>query len=364
MTVPMPMAVCGCARGFIGTLRHRTPRQRLRSRSVGVYTRCDFETPARGTALVNRNMSRMIFILALFLLAPPHRLQAQVLPSQGAPKTYVEMTPGELAKQVPALKHLVPATSQDELPTLLQRVGANVADFFTNFSNTTCNESVDSTVDASLETLPMDFDTRFSYENSRSRTYSSKFNYLALIPPGADKTRLRELRTNSKGETPPLRPQDAFVSIGFVSMAAHFHPDFQSDSRFCYLGREVVAGQSAYVVSFSQRPGAARHTSLVVFTNKTAAIFVQGIVWVDPVSFDILRLRTDIQHPEANVGLVKETTEVEYAEVTFPEGGKKLWLPRQVNVSGQLGRYAFHNRHRYSDYRLFNVESRILPQVH
>jgi len=309
-------------------------------------------------------MSRMIFILALFLLAPHHRLEAQVAPSRGAPKTYVDMTPGELAKQVPELKHLEPASSQDELPTLLQRVGANVADFFSNFSNTTCYESVDSTVDASLETLPFDIDTQYSFDNSRSRTYSSRFNYLALIQPGADRTRLRELRTNSKGDTPPLRPQDAFVSLGFVSMTAHFHPDFQSDSCFRYLGRQVVAGQSAYVVSFSQRPEAARHTSLVVFTNKTATIFVQGIAWLDPVTFNVLRLRTDLQHPETTVGLLKETTEVEYSEVRFPQGGKKLWLPRQVSVSGQLGRYAFRNRHHYSDYRLFNVQSRILPQMH
>jgi len=314
--------------------------------------------------LVNRNISRAVFILALFLLAPSHRLEAQVSRSQGAPKTYVDMTPAELARQVSEMKHLQPPSSQDELPTILKRVGATVAEFFAIFSNTTCNESVDSTVDASLETLPFDMETQYSFDNSRSRTYSSKFNYLALIQPGADKTRLRELRTNSKGETPPLRPQDAFVSLGFVSMTAHFHPDFQSDSRFGYLGREVLAGQSAYVVSFAQRPEAARHTSLVVFTNKTAVIFVQGIAWLDPVTFNILRLRTDLQHPETTVGLLKETTEVEYSEVTFPQGSKKLWLPRQVSVSGQLGRYAFHNKHHYSDYRLFNVQSRILPQIH
>ena len=346
------MAPCGLGAG-----------QRLRSRSAGVYIRYDFETPARGTALVNRNMGRAALILMLFVLAAYQRLEAQVSRSQGAPKTYVDMTRAELARQVPELKHLEPASSQDELPTILSRVGATVADFFANFSNTTCNESVDSTVDASLEALPFDIDTQYSFDNSRSRTYSSKFNYLALIQPGADRTRLRELRTNSKGETPPLRPQDAFVSLGFVSMTAHFHPDFQSDSRFRYLGRAALAGQSAYVVSFAQRPEAARHTSLVVFANKTAAIFVQGVAWVDPVSFNILRLRTDLQHPEANIGLLKETTEVEYSEVTFPQAGKRLWLPRQVSVSGQLGRYAFHNKHHYADYRLFNVQSRILPQM-
>jgi len=72
---------------------------------------------------------------------------------------------------------------------------------------------------------------------------------------------------------------------------------------------------------------------------------------------------TSPARPESNVGHSKETTEVEYSQVTFPEGGKKLWLPRQGSVSGQLGRFVFHNKHHHSDYRLFNVKSRIMPQM-
>jgi hypothetical protein len=84
---------------------------------------------------------------------------------------------------------------------------------------------------------------------------------------------------------------------------------------------------------------------------------MQGMAWIDPVSFRILRLRTDIQRPELDIGVEKETTEIEYSEVTFQQGGKTLWLPRQVTVSGKLGRDIFRNRHRYSGYRLFLVET-------
>jgi hypothetical protein len=34
-----------------------------------------------------------------------------------------------------------------------------------------------------------------------------------------------------------------------------------------------------------------------------------------------------------------------------------LWLPREVTVSGQLDKYIFHNLHRYSDWRLFIVQT-------
>ncbi len=152
-------------------------------------------------------------------------------------------------------------------------------------------------------------------------------------------------------------PKGGVVTIGFVSLAVHFHPTYQRDSRFRYLGRELVKGQNTYVVAFGQRPGVARQAERVTFDDKTGFVLVQGVAWIDPVSFRILRLWTEIQQPELTVGLQRETTEVEYSEVTFKQGGKRLWLPRQVSVSGQLRRYVFSNQHRYSQYRLFIVET-------
>jgi len=263
--------------------------------------------------------------------------------SQGSSKTFRDLTPAELARQVPELKHLESAESQEMLPLILKRVGATVADFFDNFSNTTCTEHILSAVDTPLTTL--------------EEHYDAKFNYVALVKPGSDKTRLQEFRTDSKGELVPYQSQQAVVTIGFIDMTVHFHPDYQRDSRFRYLGREVVEGQNTYVVTFAQRPEVARHMGGVEFEHKTATVFAQGVAWIDPVNFRILRLRTDIQKPELNVGLQRQTTQVEYSEVTFKHGGKTLWLPREVTVTGQLGRYVFHNRHSYSDYRLFVVQT-------
>lgn len=74
------------------------------------------------------------------------------------------------------------------------------------------------------------------------------------------------------------------------------------------------------------------------------------------MTFRILRLRTDLQPPAGAEGVLKETTQILYAEVTFAQGGKTLWPPREVTVTGQLNPYLFRNQHRYSDYRLFKVE--------
>jgi hypothetical protein len=256
-------------------------------------------------------------------------------------KMYLDMTADELAKALPELKHLKSADSQDMLPMILTLAGGAVADFFENFSNTTCTEHVNSIVSTPLRNV--------------AQVKSARFNYLALVKPGADKTSLQELRTDSKGD--PVGLRTAVVTIGFVAMAAYFHPAFQRESRFRYLGRELLNGQSTYVVAFAQRSEMARLASRVMFGDDTGFVFMQGVAWIDPVSFRILRLRTDIEQPELAVGLQRESTEVEYSEVTFMQGGKTLWLPHEVTVKGQLRQYTFHNRHRYSDYRLFVVQT-------
>ncbi|MGA3323328.1 MAG: hypothetical protein ABSF45_02560 [Terriglobia bacterium] len=257
-------------------------------------------------------------------------------------KTFVDMPPAELIKAVPELKHLEPAESPDLLPQILKGVGATVAAFFDNFSNTTCTERVISKLDTPLTTSALHYD--------------NTYNYVALAQPGPLKCRLQEYRTDAKGEPVKLDAKSGVLTFGFVTLAVHFHRDFQADSRFRYLGREEVEKQNTYVVAFAQRPEVARQTASIKFGDRAGIIFMQGVAWIDPLSFRILRLRTDIEQPEVNVGLQKETIQVLYSEVSFTEDGKTLWLPREVYVTGQVGKLNFHNQHRYSDYRLFKVQ--------
>jgi hypothetical protein len=108
-------------------------------------------------------------------------------------------------------------------------------------------------------------------------------------------------------------------------------------------------------VAFAQRSQVARQTASVQYLGQGGIVYLQGVAWIDPVNFRIVRLRTDIQQPESNVGLLKETIQVLYSEVSFGKSQETLWLPQEVTVTGQLRQYLFHNQHRYSDYRLFTV---------
>jgi len=274
-----------------------------------------------------------------------NRNQAQVggEESPQGHKTFVDMRAAERVKAVPELKHLKAAENQDLLPQILKNTGDTVAAFFDNFPNTTCTEQVISLVDRGVGA------------STFQRSYA-RYNYLALAQEAGAKDRLREFRGDDKGAPVRPDPEQMVVTTGFVSMIEHFHPTFQPDSRFLYLGREEMRDENTYVVAFAQLPNVARRATRIQFLGQDEIAFLQGIAWIDPTTFTVLRLRTDVQVPPTHIGILKETTQILYSEVSFEQGGLKLWLPREVDVNGELDQYRFHNQHRYSDYRLFKVQ--------
>jgi VWFA-related protein len=290
---------------------------------------------------------------------PPEEITKPPVPtgieSKNAPATFVDLPPDELAKQVHELKNLTPADSQVMLPMILERVGATVEDFLNGFPNTACSERITSEVEYRGVDPAVDTPDVKTTEGRNPLWRDAKFNYVALAKPGDKEAPLVEYRTDTKGG--PAKLRGAIVTSGFVSLIAYFRPAYQPDSRFRYLGRELVKNQNTYVVAFAQRPGVAWQAEQLRFLDKIGLVLLQGVAWIDPVSFAILRLRTEILEPYLHVGLRRETTEVEYSEVTFKGSDKRLWLPRQVTVSGQLRQSVFSNQHHYSQYRLFIVEA-------
>jgi hypothetical protein len=282
---------------------------------------------------------------------------ASVKESEGASRTFVDMTSAELTKVIPELKDLEPAESQSMLPQILHGVGAVVAAFFEDFPNTTCTERVTSMVRVEFGA------GAFPRHGVRGglRSYEANYNYVALAQAGVAKARLREFRTDRRGRLVRPDPPNKVITTGFAAMCEHFHPELQPDSRFHFLGRQMTEKHETYVVAFAQRPALARRFTSVEFGGRTEVAFWQGIAWIDPVTFRILRLRTDLEPHKREAGVLKETTKILYSEVSFEQGSTTLWLPREVTVTGQFNQYLFQNRHRYSDYRLFKVTVRQNP---
>jgi len=85
----------------------------------------------------------------------------------------------------------------------------------------------------------------------------------------------------------------------------------------------------------------------------------QGIAWVDSNNYQIVLLRTDLLKPLNEAGLKRSTPSTEYGEVSVRGVPGTFWLPQKVDVFISYRGKTFRNRHTYSNFRLFKVESTI-----
>ena len=270
------------------------------------------------------------------------------LPDYAGVRTVIDWSPDELRHHVPELKGIESAASAEEgaerLSPILTKVGENVRAFFQNFPDTTSVERIH---------------TDFVYGDGRPRRdFSQEYNYLMLAAPEKGRATLEEFRTEpGSNASKRVRPGGVFTTEGFASGSIHFHPTYQSDSVFRYLGRQRVGGQETEVVAFAQRPAIARNMGELSVGSNSVQILVQGVAWIDSTSYQIKRLRTDMLTPRPELGVERETTIIQYGAVYFKGMTQVHWLPKEVEVIVNWKNSTLHNDHTYSHFRLFSVES-------
>jgi tetratricopeptide (TPR) repeat protein len=254
--------------------------------------------------------------------------------------------PKDLIKAMPELKGLRVASSQDELQGVLKNVGEGVESFFQSLPDTASVEQV--------------HEELLGKNGKVASSLDQNFLYLLLTRPNELGVGIEENRATLQGTSTELGGLDKGLMLteGFASVSLFFHPDYQKGAGFRYLGRQSLEGQDLYVVAFAQKPGVARSTERFRTNGGSTLIFVQGVAWIDPTNFQIVRLRTDLLAPYSEIRLQRQTTEIQFQEVPFKGVGKAFWLPQQVSVTVDWKGRIYRNQHRYLDYRLFKVETK------
>jgi hypothetical protein len=258
----------------------------------------------------------------------------------------VNETPQALKHKIDYLHHLAPADSQEPLQGILQKVGANVADFFKNFTNSTCTEVVR--------------EERLRQDGTVDEDKTQEFNYVIVAKPGDKLFRLTEYRTDKSGKEMGVAPMGGatILTSGFATMQVHLLTDFQPDSRFLFLGHEKLKHKKdELVLAFAQMPGKARQAGLFASQGMEVIILLQGVAWIDPDNYQIDRMRTDLLAPRDSIGLTRQTTDIIFGPVSFTNLPHPLWLPLQVDVEITWNNIYFRNLSVYSHYKIFNVEA-------
>jgi hypothetical protein len=275
---------------------------------------------------------------------------------------YLKESLKELGKHIPELKNVNPAADEAALPEILKKTASNVDDFFQHIVDLIAREEI--------------IQERLSYLGAVITSEEVRDNYLILRHGSGTSVDIDEYRMDAKGNRIDRVGLDRgyLVTFGFALNSNYFSTAFQPESKFRYLGDQKIGSRDTYVVAFAQEPGLA--TLFVTMSggkDTKIRMLIQGIAWVDKSNFQIIRMRTDLLAPRAEIGLERQTTEVAFNQVQLPDVASSLWLPSEVKVyikfkafdQDQKRSYEldFHNEHRYTDYRRYRVSVKMVtPQ--
>lgn len=280
----------------------------------------------------------------------------------------------ELKQTVPELRGLKAAQGQEELTALLDKVGAKTADLAQATPDLISHEAV----------VKSQQDVVIARQN---------FSYLMLSRPrGQEAVILEEFRVDlqtgekfqaeeaKNGAAPeshssassldlPTANQQLSVwksggpplSQGFASMWTYFYPLNRPESAFRYLGQQKMDGHHTVVLAFAQKPGSVRLPTEFRFEGRIIPIFLHGVAWVDAFDFQIVRLRTDLLSPFPEDTLRRLTADIQFAQTTVAGVALPLWLPRDVVVTSDVRGVILREDHKYSDYRAFRVQTKMVP---
>jgi hypothetical protein len=267
-------------------------------------------------------------------------------------RPYLEEPLEKLRKQIPDLKKVQPAADPRALAGILEKIAGNIDVFLQHMVDLIAQEKITQQKldESGLVTASERVQDNYLIVRHRNEAGGEIFEYRM----DADGNRLDQVGLN-KG---------FIVTSGFALDCNYFSKAFQTESKFRYLGDQRIGTRDSYVLAFAQKPGA---TLFITMTERGGAkvhMLVQGIAWVDKSNFEIIRMRTDLLAPRPEVGLERQTTEVNFSKVQLLDVATPLWLPSEVNVSlefkefdshGRSFEMGYQNRHRYADYRRYRV---------
>jgi VWFA-related protein len=273
----------------------------------------------------------------------PAPTSAELLTLAAPAPSFVDLPTAELVRKLPALKNLTPAASQELLSSILQKVGANVAILFDSFPNVTSRERV--------------LEERLEFGSHHDQMFQ-EFRYLALVSPDTKQVGFKEYRTDfgARLVQPTGLESGYLITKGFASIPLYFHPSSQPDSKFRYLGQEVIDKRATYVVAFAQTLSARQKVRIVANNGRSVSLLVQGLAWIDPASDQIIRMQTDLLAPAPEIKFDSQTTRIKLVEVRFKSLASGFWLPREVEVETSCNGVIYRNTHYYSEYKQFSVE--------
>lgn len=260
---------------------------------------------------MRRQTSLALWVVSILCFAVSTRAQTP-------PNSYLELSAKELLDRHPTLRHNFAFNlQQDKLPEVLEKLGKNVEAFHQHLPNT-----------ASTEEIRQEF-----HSPAAARKETTRYQYLIVGNP-KNTTSFDEYRTNETNVRVALSGAEKgfLLTSGFAALPLFFHPGNQAGMRFRYVG--MTSKPTAFLVAFAQIPGITKLTHGFKPNPWTqVTVHFQGLIWVDANRYQILRIHTELLEVPEAIGLQRESSDIDFAAVSFPGAPQAYWLPREVRVT-------------------------------
>ena len=303
------------------------------------------ETSAPGFATVQENIE----------IEPDHRLQTRFVIMRPQPLAVREpQTPtAERSSNAsaepnswkpPDLDETVPYVDPNvecPLSQILSKTGQRMEEFVSDLEKFTARERVEhSVIDAAgVRHAPTVLD----------------FNYVVMVSRNSNGVFLLDEYRN--GSVDPEQFPARIATQGMPAIALLFHPLLASDFQFKCEGLGEWEKQSAWQVHFVQR--ADRPGRLISYAagGRYSSLALKGRAWIDPGTFQVRRLETELVQPLKEMALTEEHIVITYQPVQFHTQEKQLWLPHIIELHVERQGRRYYRRHTLSDFQLFIVDT-------
>jgi hypothetical protein len=303
--------------------------------------------------------------------------QGSIAPSASAPlgglkgeevRLYADARPykdealPKLKKTVHELGGLEAATSQEQLTDLLSKVGIKADDLLHRLPNLVCDEVVSETqwTEAQGGIAGCSGEGCLHFPAASRGERNQKFSYMILThQEQGSGFALSEYRAGRNGK--PVEEGTALPYFqGFITSWLVFSSLNQVESHFRYLGQQKTEGHDTFVIGFAQIPGSVESPGQYMTGKGSIPMLLQGVVWVDQSDFRIVRLRTDLLAPQFESQFQQQTSNILFGPVHIASHAEELWLPQSVEVKMEANGQFLYEQHRYSKYRLYQANTKIV----
>lgn len=244
-----------------------------------------------------------------------------------AATTIVDLSDTDLLRAYPQLSHIRLDADANRLAPLLTSTGKALGKMYGRF--------VDCSAAMEIHEMRLQPHQRPAGDQRESALYTARIEVPDATIPVSEWRAL-------PGQSAPAE------KTNFLWLLDNLLPSFQAMSRFRLIGEDAGG---AMVIAFAQRPESAQLTFQLA-PGESGKAFLQGLVWIDPATSRILRVRSSLlARPPASEArdLIMD---IRFTTVHFDHDDTTLWLPALATVDARLSEPELYYVYRFHDYRL------------